>query len=333
MPGRDVERREVQAVLGRSRDAGLVLAVELVGRRARGAAAARPSAAAVAAAPAPAAERETGRARAGEAEQAAPGEPRVAGSLLGVVRHPASTPSTVWVRLRQRLGEGVHLVGELLALRVGHRVVEREAGVEAAVLGEQRVEGGELLLDVGDEASPSAPLLAARSRTLPNATSAPCTLAWKSQRSVCDHQSSSPVILPAATSSSRPIAPLLMSARVTVKSRIGDQVEQLLHVGDQAVGELGALFGGRRRPVEQRVGAVGVEVARGRRPEVLLHPVEAGPVEALGEGVDLAVVDLRVEVAERLGGRLDPLVEDARRGEQRTRRARRRPRRTRRRRS
>ena len=36
--------------------------------------------------------------------------------------------------------------------------------------------------------------------------------------------------------------------------------------------------------------------------------MEAGPVEALGDGVDLAEVDLRVEVAERLGDRLDPLV-------------------------
>ena len=36
--------------------------------------------------------------------------------------------------------------------------------------------------------------------------------------------------------------------------------------------------------------------------------MEAGPVEALGLGVDLAVVDARVEVAERLGHGLDALV-------------------------
>ena len=36
--------------------------------------------------------------------------------------------------------------------------------------------------------------------------------------------------------------------------------------------------------------------------------MEAGPVEPLGDGVDLAVVDPRVEVAERLGDRLDALV-------------------------
>ena len=47
--------------------------------------------------------------------------------------------------------------------------------------------------------------------------------------------------------------------------------------------------------------------------------MEAGPVEALGHGVDLAVVDLRVEVSERLGRRLDALVEHPRRREQPTR--------------
>ena len=40
--------------------------------------------------------------------------------------------------------------------------------------------------------------------------------------------------------------------------------------------------------------------------------MEAGPVESVGDGVDLAEVDARVEVAERLGDRLDPLVEGAR---------------------
>ena len=44
--------------------------------------------------------------------------------------------------------------------------------------------------------------------------------------------------------------------------------------------------------------------------------MESGPVESLGHGVDLAVVDLRVEVAEGLGGRLDALVRDAGRGEE-----------------
>ena len=86
-------------------------------------------------------------------------------------------------------------------------------------------------------------------------------------------------------------------------------VVELLHVGDQLVAEGGALLGRRRRPVLPRGRlAVGVERVLRGHPEVLLDAVEAGPVQALGDGVDLAVVDARVEVAERLGDGLDALV-------------------------
>ena len=119
--------------------------------------------------------------------------------------------------LRQRLGEGVDAVGQLVALRVGDLVVRREAVLDRAVLREQRLEGVELAPGSRRPAR-SSPFASAIAFTLPNATSAPCTLAAKSVRSVCDHQSSSPVILPTATSSSRPMAPFEMSARVTVKS-------------------------------------------------------------------------------------------------------------------
>ena len=45
-------------------------------------------------------------------------------------------------------------------------------------------------------------------------TRAPSTLAWKSHRSVCDQYSSSPVTLPAATSSSRPREPFAIWSTV-----------------------------------------------------------------------------------------------------------------------
>ncbi len=47
--------------------------------------------------------------------------------------------------------------------------------------------------------------------------------------------------------------------------------------------------------------------------------MEAGPFEALGRGIHLAVIDLGVEVAERLGGWLDALVRDPCAGEERAR--------------
>src|SRR3546814_3578682 len=69
-----------------------------------------------------------------------------------------------------------------------------------------------------------------------------------------------------------------------------DVVVELLHVGDELIAECRALLGGRGRPVLPRGGlAVGVERVLRRHPQVLLDPVEPGPVQALGDGVDLAV--------------------------------------------
>ena len=95
------------------------------------------------------------------------------------------------------------------------------------------------------------------------------------------------------------------------------EVVELLHVGDEPGGELLRARSGVDG-AQSRKALVPSELRSpcGRRPEVLLDAVEAGPVEALGHGVDLAVVDLRVEVAERLGGRLDALVGDAGRREE-----------------
>ena len=129
-----------------------------------------------------------------------------------------------------------------------------------------------------------------------------------------DHQSSSPVILPVATSSRSAIAPLLRSADALSLERrrevVGVHVVvELVHVGEQLVTEGGALLGSGRRPVlPRRRLAVGVQRVLRRHPQVLLDAVEAGPVQPLGHGVDLAVVDARVEVAERLGDGLDALV-------------------------
>ena len=84
---------------------------------------------------------------------------------------------------------------------------------------------------------------------------------------------------------------------------------ELRDIGDELVAERRALLGGRGSPVlPRRRLAVGVERVLRGNPEVLLDAVEAGPVEALGHGVHLAVVDAGVEVAQRLGDGLDALV-------------------------
>ena len=117
-----------------------------------------------------------------------------------------------------------------------------------------------------------------------------------------------------ATSSSSAIAPLLRPATPCVVDRrlevVGVHVVvELGDVGDEQVAEVGALLGRRRRPVLPRGRlAVGVQRILRRNPEVLLDAVEARPVEALGHGIHFAVVDARVEVAERLGDGLDALV-------------------------
>jgi len=54
--------------------------------------------------------------------------------------------------------------------------------------------------------------------------------------------------------------------------------------------------------------AVGVEGVLRGHPQILLDAVEPGPVQALGNSIHLAVVDSRVEVAERFGDGLDALV-------------------------
>ena len=86
-------------------------------------------------------------------------------------------------------------------------------------------------------------------------------------------------------------------------------VVELRHVGDQLVAVGGALVRGGRRPVlPRRSLAVRVQRVLRGHPQVLLDAVEAGPLESLGDGVHLAVVDAGVEVAQRLGDGLDALV-------------------------
>ena len=107
----------------------------------------------------------------------------------------------------------------------------------------------------------------------------------------------------------------------------GDLVEQLLG----AVGHLVGVNVGTRAPGRRSVAGVGDQVvgdsrrAAGRsrvvgrrRPQVLLERCQ--PVHSLARlEVGLADVDLRVEVAEGLGDRLDALPVDARLGVERAR--------------
>ena len=92
-----------------------------------------------------------------------------------------------------------------------------------------------------------------------------------------------------------------------------DPVEQLLGVRHEVVRGRGALLGG-----ERDVGDAAVGRRRGL-PQVLLDEVPAGPRLALLQ-VGLAQVEQRVEVAERLGDRLDALPVHPGAGVQRARR-------------
>ena len=198
----------MQPVLRRRDDAGLVLAVERVGVAAAPAAPgglgrspARATAAVPTAAP--------GGADPASAEQAPPADRR--GSSAGRLRFghrdgssalASRTQATAAVELGQRLGQRVDRVGQLLDL--GLRSARRRARSRRP-----RACSSSSVCSAANRASSSS---ASSGSLLPPApaarpskpTRAPSTLAWKSQRSVCDQSSSSPVTLPVATSSSRP---------------------------------------------------------------------------------------------------------------------------------
>ena len=138
---RDVERREVQAVLGRGDDAGLVLAAEGV-RRGVPVAAVGAVDAAVVAVPGTAGEagRDAGD-PGGAADQAASGDVELGdGSLLLSGRSGQHGRGQVG----QRLGQGVDRVGEPLDLGPAELGVEHVA-VAGLVLGQQPVDLGEPL--------------------------------------------------------------------------------------------------------------------------------------------------------------------------------------------
>ena len=157
---------------------------------------------------------------------------------------------------------------QLLALRLGHLVVEHEA-VALAVLLEQGLDVGEPLVD------PLAQVGVALVEDRPQRATAVCepsTLALKSHRSVWLKMSSSPVILLVAISSSSPCAPpAIWVESMRLRRRLHAGVE-FLDVGHQLVGD-----------------RVGVGLQPGH-PQLFLEPVEAGPLLA-GLQVGLAQVD------------------------------------------
>ncbi len=184
--GVHVERREVQAVLGSGRDAGLVVAEEL--RRVRG----------VGRRPAP--HRAAGRRRRRRHGCRQRRRPRRRGGRGG--RRRWVTTSDRRGQLRQRLGQRVHRVGERLDVRGRQRRRRRRTRSPALLRVEQRLQLGEARRRSACRARRPCAGAAAEGPRTP--TRAPSTLAWKSYRSVRDQYSSSPVTLPVATSSSRP---------------------------------------------------------------------------------------------------------------------------------
>ena len=174
-----VERREVQVVLHRRRDARLVRAEERVRRRGcrRHSAPAAPSSRGTTSEPPMPPERQPGRAGRGEAEHLAPRQPTagsVDGSSLPGVRRSAEsrcrcgrsalTARTVHGQLRERLGERVDEVGELPLVVVGELAVVHEAVGERTVRGERLLERGVAGVDLVDEGRALVALRLRRSR-------------------------------------------------------------------------------------------------------------------------------------------------------------------------
>ncbi len=157
----------------------------------------------------------------------------------------------MWVRLRQRLGQGIHLVRQLLSLRRCDQVVAGEPGLEASVGAEQGLERSELALDVRHESA------------------ALCALAGGDVLDVAEGNLGSlhvavevievgvgPPVLLAGDLADGDLIQQRDGAVADVGQRHGevvrvDQVGQLLHVLDESVRELLALFRGRWGPVEQ----------------------------------------------------------------------------------
>jgi hypothetical protein len=108
----------------------------------------------------------------------------------------------------------------------------------------------------------------------------------KSHRSVCEYRSSSPVILPVATSSSSDLAPL---ARSSGDSFAAAALVAIAFTSVMSWSATGAGLG---------------DVTR--LPEILFQSVEAGELGARHNGV-LVAVDLWIKIAEDRGDRLDAL--------------------------
>ena len=179
-----------------------------------------------------------------------------------------SATSTAAVSSRQRLGQRVDRVGELLDLVVGELVVGHEA--VALPLLRRAAPAARRSGSVSSSAS-SGSFSSTTAATHSKPTRAPSTLAWKSQRSVRDQNSSSPVTLPVATSSSRPRRAVGDLRRRCSRASCDPLVERL-GVGEQVVGVLG--------PLGRRSAAGSPRRAAGQRSFSMQVP--AGPLLALG---------------------------------------------------
>ena len=104
------------------------------------------------------------------------------GSSVRLAVRPVTTAATVAVSLRQRLGDGVHGVGQRLHLRRREARVGREAAARPCRGGAARVERGEPRVQRRHERGVLRPPRPARRPC--TARSAPSTLARKSERSV-----------------------------------------------------------------------------------------------------------------------------------------------------